>query len=714
MMTLTLPIHARHILRVLVTIALLLAVLSISFQILADANQGDAESFISVAAQLTNSNLEASIPTWYATSLLLACSVLLAVIALARRIHKDRYARHWIGLAVIFLYMSLDEGAMIHEELTDPLRSVFNVTHYLYFAWMIVGVPVALGVVLVYAKFLLDLPPRIRRLFILAGMSFISGAVIIEAFSANMWYLDEGGSLPYMIVGTIEEFFEMLGVIILIYALLLHIGQIQLTINLDLAQETTLPPQTQTAETQAYPRQRIISFAILIGFGVALLQWTALQELSALSGSNDLLMPAIIVLLTALAAGYMFSGEVPHSWLRPLAVISLLLSMTLPLWFRLLAVALDSAGAARLTPVFMPILTAAATITPLSILLPRIARSAKIHPVWIFGLLLPGVAGAALLVMALGEFNMQMIYAILSAVLFMGLMLLSAPKYLTGLFAAASIAWTAFLPTLDHMTNALLFRSLHHLPAGTQTIFSGYSRCQKVDVLMTPDGRRYLYLGGRTVFTSDENPQFNIYMGTVPALLAKPKHALVIGSGVMQMERLIASHAGHVTTIEPDPLVVQAAQEYFDDFNLMSSLSNRTIILDDPPRYIADTNTQYDLVSITLLDLSEATAYYEALADRLKPGGLLIVDLKDHFGRDQETARQTAGALTDVFDEVMIVTLDSTGRSAAYAANKLPFTRNELLQALFSQGETQFTLYDATSQQSAAASRLQIIFGTAA
>lgn len=254
-MTLNFPVAAHRVLTLLGAIAVFLAVQSIGLQYLAEIQDHNEDSFVSVYAQITNSNLEASIPTWYAASLLLCCAILLAVIGFAKRTHQDRYARHWLGLAAIFLYMSIDEGSMIHEELTDPLRQLFNVTDYLYFAWMLVGIPVAIIIAAIYVKFVLDLPARIRILFILAGSCYIGGALVIEAISANMWYLNDGASLPYMIVGSIEEFFEMMGVIILIYALLLHINQIQITVNLTVEPSQQEPHRPHFVDENRYKTQ---------------------------------------------------------------------------------------------------------------------------------------------------------------------------------------------------------------------------------------------------------------------------------------------------------------------------------------------------------------------------------------------------------------------------------------------------------------------------
>lgn len=695
-MTLTLPVQARRILLILAGIAVFLALQSIFSQILFDLSGSDEDSFLSIYAQLTNSNLESSIPTWYATSLLLCCSVLLAVIALAKRIHQDKYARHWLGLAVIFLYMSLDEGAMIHEELTDPLRTIFNVSNYLYFAWMIVGVPVALTIALLYSKFVLDLPPHIRRLFILAGCSYIGGAVVIEAFSANMWYLNDGASVPYMIVGTIEEFFEMMGAITLIYALLLHIGQIELTIHLTPSPAQTTIPVTTEPHTNRIelPRRRAAVIMLCAGINLTLLHWILIREFAILPIDTEMLAPLFIIIIgISFALGYKVSRFIPRSWLLALGACTLLLHLTLLLWFRILVVILENARASALAWVLLAVLSTLMISGFLSIVIPRLTQSKQV--IALYALLLAGAAGAgALLIMQV--LSSQIIHTIYTLGMVVGLLAFGLSRRWVGLFAAGSLAWIVMFPRLDYATNTLLFRTLERLPAGTQTLFSGYSRYQKVDVLQAPEGERYLYLNGVTYFDSSTNPRLNIFMGAVPAMLIKPDNALVLGAGSMQMERLMAHHAGHVTTVDRDALVVQASLEYFDDFNLMSSLPNRTIIIDDPLRYIANTSAQYDMMSMDTYG-GELTTFYQSAADRLSPGGILVANLGGEFGSEDQTPHQIAKSLTNAFAEVMIFTPVSAGSSIAYAASSLPFTRDELSAALRSQGETEFILFDPSS-----------------
>jgi hypothetical protein len=222
--TFNISLSIRKIMIVLVLIAFYLAVQSISGKYV-EAYFGTEEPHIlSELVRLFNINRESSIPTWYASSLLLVCALLLALIAHVRVLHQVGERRYWRGLAVIFLFLSIDEASEIHERLTVPLQTLFDASGPLYFAWMIAYVPLVLLFGVVYFRFWLILPPRTRKLFFLSGILYLGGAIGIEMIGANMWYQDGGTSLYYSTIGTIEEFFEMLGAVTLIYTLLTHMA----------------------------------------------------------------------------------------------------------------------------------------------------------------------------------------------------------------------------------------------------------------------------------------------------------------------------------------------------------------------------------------------------------------------------------------------------------------------------------------------------------
>lgn len=193
--------------------------------------------------RLFNLDDEGNIPTWYASSLLLLCSILLVTIACTKKREGDRYLLHWKALALIFLMLSLDETAQIHESPNRALRVALNSGGVLYNPWVIFGAAFVLIFVVAYLRFLSDLPSPTRRLFLTAGIIYVGGALGIELLGG--WYVALYGknNITYAMIATVEELLEMLGTITFIYALMsymsLHLGDVRVRMA---DQGPSLPP----------------------------------------------------------------------------------------------------------------------------------------------------------------------------------------------------------------------------------------------------------------------------------------------------------------------------------------------------------------------------------------------------------------------------------------------------------------------------------------
>jgi hypothetical protein len=181
---------------------------------------------------------ERSIPTWFESIQFLLCSILLAVIAVAKKQRSDRYSLHWGGLSIILLLLSLDEVASIHEAIGQQserlLHSVtgFTPSGAIKFFWVVPGVIFVIIVLLAYIRFLADLPRSTRYSFLFAGALFVLGAVGLEMLSAQVSSSSEGianffgSAIPQIMIGLqtcAEEMFEMLGLTAFVYALLAYI-----------------------------------------------------------------------------------------------------------------------------------------------------------------------------------------------------------------------------------------------------------------------------------------------------------------------------------------------------------------------------------------------------------------------------------------------------------------------------------------------------------
>lgn len=172
---------------------------------------------------------EPSIPAWYSSIALLGSSILLIIIALIKKSNKDKYVLHWFVLSFVFLYLSLDEAVMIHEMADDTLHSWLDSGGIIYFAWVIPGIFFVLLFTLFFTKFLINLEPRTRWLFIASGLVFVGGAIGLELIEGVIVDAQgiEGGfkSFQLTIAQTIEEGLEMFGIVLFIYALLEYINK---------------------------------------------------------------------------------------------------------------------------------------------------------------------------------------------------------------------------------------------------------------------------------------------------------------------------------------------------------------------------------------------------------------------------------------------------------------------------------------------------------
>jgi len=185
-------------------------------------------------APVFNIDKEQNIPTLYSWSALLFCAMLLAIIAQAKKAVRDRHVNHWKLLAVIFAYLSIDEALSLHEKFIEPLRTSLNTGGILYYAWVIPGAIFAIAVFLRFLKFINVLPAKTKRLFLMAGAVFVGGALGMELLSGAYAELYTDENFVTAILTSIEEFMEMIGIVIFIYALLSYISSELKGINLQL------------------------------------------------------------------------------------------------------------------------------------------------------------------------------------------------------------------------------------------------------------------------------------------------------------------------------------------------------------------------------------------------------------------------------------------------------------------------------------------------
>lgn len=206
------------------SVAVYLAFQSLLFEYLVEVViDKQAHPYIVTSLDLFSVNTEQTIPTWYSSLLLFAAALLFLLVSVGKSgiIARGRWL--WTSLAVIFLYLSLDEAASIHEIAAKWLQTDFELSGFWTFGWQLAALPFLALFGLIYFRFWWRLPRATRLHFMVAGVVYVGGAFVVEGISAARWDALGGLSYGYLVIATVEELCEMLGVVILIYGLLTYL-----------------------------------------------------------------------------------------------------------------------------------------------------------------------------------------------------------------------------------------------------------------------------------------------------------------------------------------------------------------------------------------------------------------------------------------------------------------------------------------------------------
>ena len=169
-------------------------------------------------------DIEGNVPSLYSAVAVLFCSALLALITHVNWHRPDGRRFYWLGLTILFLFLAVDEGTAIHEQIGTFLERYMEAQGALYFLWVVPYGVLTLVLGLAYSKFVCELPKDTRLRFVTAGVIFLVGALGIEMLGAREADLHGHSTVTYCVLFTIEEMLEMLGIILFIYALLTHLA----------------------------------------------------------------------------------------------------------------------------------------------------------------------------------------------------------------------------------------------------------------------------------------------------------------------------------------------------------------------------------------------------------------------------------------------------------------------------------------------------------
>ncbi|TFD62771.1 hypothetical protein E3T39_02235 [Cryobacterium suzukii] len=173
---------------------------------------------LSALASLIYADGEANLWAWASGLLLAAIGLSLAAVGFAVRNESASGVPYFL-LAAVAVALSADEIAQLHEKLAR-----FDLGGRFTFAWLTVGVPLAVIVGLIVLWIAKRINRQLRRRLVVAGIIFLLGAVGFEAIGGIV----VGGqandlaraSLPYHVMVAFEEGLEVTGAFLALAAAL--------------------------------------------------------------------------------------------------------------------------------------------------------------------------------------------------------------------------------------------------------------------------------------------------------------------------------------------------------------------------------------------------------------------------------------------------------------------------------------------------------------
>lgn len=166
-----------------------------------------------------------SLPGWFGAILFLI--MVPPLIVLARKAHGsgDRAdARAWTCLALLVTVFSVDEVTSFHV-FASLLIDVQILGFHGGYNWVVFGMVAVVALVVIFGRFIVRLPEPLRFRFVLGSLLFFGGAVGIEMINAHTASTVGDANYRYLLLTSVEEAVEMVGVLVIIYGLLEHVRE---------------------------------------------------------------------------------------------------------------------------------------------------------------------------------------------------------------------------------------------------------------------------------------------------------------------------------------------------------------------------------------------------------------------------------------------------------------------------------------------------------
>ena len=214
-------LNSRNIVILLSTITILLVVAHLVTIAMPYIFEGFEHGLVRLLFSLFFLDGEGNVPAIFSTWLFLLNAVIFLIVWKAACLSGDSH-KIWLFLSSVFVFLAFDESISIHERLINPLRQALGATGIFYYAWII---PYGVGVVLlaiIAIPVFWRMQKRIRFWFGLSAATYLVATIGLEMISGKyLVMMNEQKDIVWILMVTLEESLEMVGLIILVYAQLL-------------------------------------------------------------------------------------------------------------------------------------------------------------------------------------------------------------------------------------------------------------------------------------------------------------------------------------------------------------------------------------------------------------------------------------------------------------------------------------------------------------
>lgn len=175
-------------------------------------------------ALLLDFDRQTNLATWYQSSLLLLGAFLLSMLTVIKKNTSSRYTTHWTILSVILILLSLDKMVSFHNIFIELANNAPKAQGAANYFWIALVIGILYSVLVVYLSLHNDIPRSTQLLILVASAIYAEGAIGIELIKERIASIPDYSQVMFLIILSLREFLEAIGIIVLIYALISYIS----------------------------------------------------------------------------------------------------------------------------------------------------------------------------------------------------------------------------------------------------------------------------------------------------------------------------------------------------------------------------------------------------------------------------------------------------------------------------------------------------------